>query len=120
MFVTILFFIIIFHIILVIVTAEQALKTGRSLFFWASVVFFFGIFGFVLFVYDLSRHPQDLSTETKTSLRITCDVIDGNGKEKRVSMVIRSNSTVEATQKFKESCASKGMVLTEEPSVNIE
>lgn len=68
----------------------------------------------------MSRHQQQRQPEPQNSMRVSCKVLDGKNREKRVSMIIRSNSTVDAKQQFKQSCASDGLVLTEKPSIKIE
>jgi hypothetical protein len=105
---------------LVYIVAELAPESGQNTSAWILAVLFFGIFGLALFFYDMSRQSPQHQKEPATALRVSCDVLNENKEEKRVTMVIRSNSTVQAKQQFKESCASKGLVLTGEPSISIE
>jgi len=122
MFELIFFFSFVFWIVSVVVVYQDTKKTGRSTFFWTLLVFLFPLIGLILYFYDMSRHPrqEEKDVEDLPSLQVAGRVIDGEENEKTVGMTVKSNDMTEAKRIFKESCAEDGLILTEEPEVNIK
>ncbi|MCU4741983.1 SHOCT domain-containing protein [Natronoglomus mannanivorans] len=119
----IIYLILFMNLLMVLGVAQNAKETGRNWLVWAVIVFIFGIFGLVLYFYDIDRHPTDKQAkQAKRSLRVYGDVVDSNGQEKTVGLTFQSNSWTksEAKEAFRESCAEKGLALTGEPTVTIE
>jgi len=109
-------------LILPIVVFSHAKDSGRDPFFWAIIVFIANVPGLLLYVYDLHKDPFPSNNRTSMpSLQVSCVVVDPNtNEEKKMGLVINTNDMEEAKQRFRNSCVKKGLVLTEEPNVEIK
>lgn len=107
-------------IILPIAVYSHAKKSGRDPFFWVIVVFIGNIPGLLLYMYDVHKESNQI-TNNQPALQVSCVVIDSNNnEEKNMGLVVNTNDMEEAKERFRKSCAKKGLVLTEEPSVEIK
>jgi len=121
---TFIFFMLVINLFLVYFVAQDAAESGYDWMMWGVAVFLFGIVGIALYFFYKSQDPQSSKNHASSrflpSLQVQGQVINGNGDEKTVSMIVRSNDMVKAKEMFRESCAEKGLILKDEPSISVK